>query len=51
MITTEDHPLRTTAEVLEGELREISIPNVRRMPNLPNGMNNFKHMALMVEKY
>ena len=25
--------------------------NDRRMPNLPNGMHNFKHMALMVEQY
>ena len=51
MVTTEDHPLRTTTEVLEGELTEISIPNIRRTSNLPNGMHNFKHMALMVEQY
>ena len=51
MATTEDHHLRTLTEVLEGELTGISIPNIRRMPNLPNGMHNFKHMALMVEWY
>ena len=51
MVTTEDHLLRTTTEVLEGELTEILISNVRRTPNLPNGMHNFKHMALMVEQY
>ena len=51
MVTTKDHPLRTTTEVLERELTEISVPNIRRMPNLPNGMHYFKHMALMVEQY
>ena len=51
MVTTKDHPLRTTTEVLEGELTEISIANIRRMPNLPNGMHNFKHMALIVGQY
>ena len=51
MVTTEDHLSRTATEVLEGELTEISIPNARKMPNLPNGTRNFKHMALMVEWY
>ena len=51
MVTTKDHLLRTATELLEGELTEISIPNTKKMPNLPNGMHNFKHMALMVEQY
>ena len=51
IITTEDHLFRTATEVLEGELTEISIPNIKKMPNLPNGMHNFKHMAFMVEQY
>ena len=34
-----------------GTNRDISIPNAKKMPNLPNGMHNFKHMALMVEQY
>ena len=51
MVTMEDHHLRTATEVLEGELTEISIPNAKKMPNLPNGMHNFKHMALMVEQH
>ena len=41
----------TATEMLERELTEISIPNIRRMPNLPNGMHNFKYMVLMVEQY
>ena len=42
IITTEDHLLRTATEVLERELTEISVPNTKKMPNLPNGMHNFQ---------
>ena len=50
MVTTEDQLLRTATEVLEGELTEMSIPNVRKTPNLLNGMHNSKPMVLMVEQ-
>ena len=51
IVTTKDQLLRTTTEVLEGEPTEISIPNIRRTPNLPNGMHNSKPTVLMVGQY
>ena len=51
MATTIGQLLRTVIEVLEGEPIEISIPNIKRTPNLPNGMHNSKLMVLMVEQY
>ena len=51
MVTTEDQLLRTATEVLERELTEIFIPNIRRTSNLPNGMHNSKPRVLMVEQY
>ena len=51
IVTTKDQFLRTATEVLEEEPTEISLLNIRRTPNLPNGMHNSKPMVLMVGKY
>ena len=50
-VTAEDQLLRTATEVSEGEPTEISILNVKRTLNLPNGMHNSKHTVLMVGQY
>ena len=49
--TTIGQLLRTVTEVLEGEPIEISIPNIKRTQNLPNGMHNSKLMVSMVGQY
>ena len=51
MATTIGQLLRTVTEVLEGEPIEISIPNIKMTPNLPNGMHNSKLMVSMVGQY
>ena len=51
IVTTEDQLLRTATELLEGEPTEISVPNITRTPNLPNGMHNSKPTVLMVKQY
>ena len=50
IITTKYPPLKTPTEVWDGELPEISVLNARKIQSLPNGMLNFKHMALMAEQ-
>ena len=51
MATTIGQLLRTVTEVLEGEPVEISIPNIKRIPNLPNGTHNSKLMVSMGGQY
>ena len=48
--TTIGQLLRTVTKVLDGEPIEISVPNIKRTPNLPSGMRNTKLMVSMVEQ-